>query len=392
MWAKLRSLATVLLCIGILAGAVVVIALLKAAKPKAVAAEAVKTVPTVEVLPVAPSEVSLQIPTQGVVVAARETQIASEVSGRIIWVSPKFKAGGRFNKEEEILRIDPADYEAILAQSEANLASARLSLATEEARAAQARRDWNRLGNAGTPNDLTLRKPQVESAKSSIKATEAALAKAKRDLERTIIRAPFSSLLAQTQTELGSFVTLGASIARLLADAPYEVRLPLSVDEFSLMPPQPIGAKTTFRAEAGGTEYAWEGKILRQEGQVDRTSRSLFLVAEVSPNSTEDLLQPGLFLQATIQGRVLPQVYRIPNQALRGENTLLLVDEEDRLQLQEVTVVRKEEHLSLVSSGLDPGDRVCLTALDVVVEGLAVSPQEIPELPAADQLSSPPRT
>ena len=85
--------------------------------------------------------------------------------GRVLEVSPKFKSGGRFAKGEVMLEIDGSDYVAALAKAESALADAQLSLAREEARAAQARRDWKKLGR-GDASDLVLGIPQIASAKA----------------------------------------------------------------------------------------------------------------------------------------------------------------------------------------------------------------------------------
>ena len=157
----------------------------------------------------------LFVETQGRIEPARRTQAASEVMGRVIMVSPKFKAGGVFSTHEIMLETDGADYVAALALAESALVDAKLLLAQEQARADQAVRDWKKLGR-GIPSDLVVRKPQIASVKARIAAAEASVGKATRDLDRTKLRAPYPCRVEATFTDLGSFVSPGARLASLL--------------------------------------------------------------------------------------------------------------------------------------------------------------------------------
>ena len=153
-----------------------------------------------------------------------------------------------------MIRIDATDYQAALAQAEAALADARVALDAELAKAEQARRDWKRQGNKDEPTALFLREPYVKSAEAGVKAAESALEKAQRDLERTEVKAPFAGRLAAAHTEVGSYLPPGAPIAELFTTAPYEIRLPLSLDDWSFLKSgkdgEPAG-EVTFSARVG---------------------------------------------------------------------------------------------------------------------------------------------
>ena len=99
-----------------------------------------------------------------------------------------------------ILRIDASDYDAALAQAKSNLEEARMALVSEEARAKQAERDWKSLGTGGEASDLTLRKPQLASARAKVEAAETAVKKAERDVERATVEAPYA---ARVETHAG---------------------------------------------------------------------------------------------------------------------------------------------------------------------------------------------
>jgi RND family efflux transporter MFP subunit len=366
--------------VGSLVLAIAVASLLWATKPEATKNPPSTALPIVEVQPIQYGTYTFEIPSQGLVEATRRSQLAAEVAGRIVAVSPKFHAGYQVQEGEVLLTMERTDHEAALANAKANLANTEASLASEVARADQAERDWRKLGSGGEAPDLVKRGPQRRSAEAMVAASAAAVTQAESNLQRTEIRAPYAAVIASTSTDLGSYLSPGAPVAEIFATAPYQVRLPLSLDEAAFLPndatelgknPVPISV------EVGGVESQWSGRIVRTEGEIDQSSRSLYLVAEVSPNPDEGgiPLQPGLFIEATIPSRPIPQLAPIPFAAFLDLKRVAVVDDNNQLHFREVTVAHRERDLVYVSAGLVEGERVCLTELPGMVEGLLVDPQ-----------------
>jgi len=160
-------------------------------KPEPQGRERSPRVAVVETITVQPQEVHLSVDSQGTVRPRVQTRLTAEVSGRVEAVSPNFRPGGFISQGEVLVRLDPTDYEAAVADANANLAQARFALAQEEALAEQALADWEELGR-GEASDLALRKPQMEQARSATQSAEAALVRAQRNRERTQMRAPYS--------------------------------------------------------------------------------------------------------------------------------------------------------------------------------------------------------
>ena len=79
------------------------------------------------------------------------------------------------------------------------------SFAEEEADAAVARREWEQLGE-GPGSPLVLREPHIAEAQAAVTAAEAALEKARLDLERTEVRAPFAGRVRHKNIDVGQFV------------------------------------------------------------------------------------------------------------------------------------------------------------------------------------------
>lgn len=348
---------------------------LKTHGPKASKEAPPVVVPVVRVVVADFLDRQLYVDTQGRVDPRIRTQAAAEVMGRVLKVSSKFKSGGVFEKDEIMLEIDRSDYVAALAKAESTLADAQLSLEREEARAEQARRDWAKLGR-GEPSDLVLGKPQIVSAKARVKASQAGVEKATRDLARTKLRAPYDCLVEATYTDLGSYITPGARLADVYSTNAFEVRVPVTLEEFAYLEQGPdgvVGDDVTLQAKLAGKLRVWQGKIVRSEGRVDRSTMTMYQVVEVLPNSDDprfSLPPSGLFVRARIKGRVMPAVAELPRVALRQNQTMFVLGKEKKLKIVSVEVARTLEKTVLINQGLESGAKVIISPMETPVEGM----------------------
>ena len=81
------------------------------------------------------SDMQLYVESQGTVAAKQVIDIVPQVGGELVYVSPKFVSGGRFEQGEVIARIDPRDYELAVITAEAAIAERRQRVMQEEAEA-----------------------------------------------------------------------------------------------------------------------------------------------------------------------------------------------------------------------------------------------------------------
>jgi len=84
----------------------------------------------------------------------------------------------------------------------------------------------------------------------------------------------------------------------------------------------------------------------------------------------------GLFVRAEIEGLLVKDVTIVPRSALRDDRQLMVVDGDDRLRLRDVDVLRIDREEVLIRTQLRPGERVCVSPIQVVVEGMRVRPVE----------------
>ena len=223
----------------------------KARKPPEKVSEA-KAALLVEVQPVVRQDVVYHIESQGAVTPKTETSLVSEVNGRIVRVADDFVEGGFFNAGDVLVQVEPADYQTSVKAAEAALANAQAALEEEKARVKVAEEDW-RSFQAGTAPQLGLRRPQLASALAKVRSAEADLDRAKRDLARTEIRAPYAGMVKNRAVDLGQFVSRGTSIGVIYGTDVAEVRLPLTDNDLAyleLPKPNQAGAKPEVLLEA----------------------------------------------------------------------------------------------------------------------------------------------
>ena len=339
-------------------------------------------IPTVvRVTSVTPGSVTLTVNSQGSVNPNVETQLIPEVSGQIVWMSPALVAGGRFAKGETLLRLDDQDLISVLERADASRSRA-------QAEHQHADFEYQRLESLGE-RQLASRS-QVENALRTFRIAQAslqeALAKhdqAQRDLSRTEIQAPFSGLVRNEKVDIGQFVARGNSIATIYATDIVEVRLPIAdqqlaflqlpIDMQGLLPPE-LRPQVELSANYAGRSLTWAGEIIRTEAEIDTRSRMVHVVARIDNRIQQTPLSVGLFVNGEITGRKAENIIELPRSALRGNDRVLIVDESNRLRFRKVELLRLFQDKVLISAGLTQGERVCLSPIQTVIDGMPVDP------------------
>jgi len=350
--------------------------------------------PVVDVVIAAPAVRSLSVETQGTVRPRREIKLVSQVGGRVEQVSPRFAEGGFFAAGEELVKVEDIDYQFAIARAEAQVAAARQRVAEEEGRALQARREWRDLGS-DQANALFLRKPQLASARAALKASEADLAAARLDLDRTSLSAPFNGRISEKYVDLGQYVAPGTAIATVYDTDVALVRLPLTGRQVALLD-LPLtydnlpghataGAPVILRARFANRMWEWQGRIVRTDASIDVNSRVVYAVAEIDKpfarreGSERPPLAPGLFVNATIRGRELPGITLLPRSALRSDDSVMIVDAQQRAQVKQVQILQSASSQIWVQ-GLGDGDRVIVREPTPTVAGMTVVTKNVEEL------------
>jgi RND family efflux transporter MFP subunit len=344
----------------------------------------VESAPVVEVYTASRKSVHLSVSAQGTVTPRTETRLISEVSGRIEELSPGLASGGFFEEGELLLDIDDTDYIAAVEDARAAVARAEATLAREEADAEVARQDWETVGQGREASALALRVPQLKEARANLASAEARFEMAKRDVERTKIRAPYPGRVRARMVDVGQFVTRGTALADIFAVDFAEVRLPVPDD---LLPRLDLVLDEEFKTAGKGPEvilsthfagkvHRWTGYVERVEGTIDTRTRSIILVVRVSDpygrraEGAGPPLLAGLYVQASVEGRFLEDAVVIPRASVRTGNTIFVLDARDQLDIRQIELLSTETEDVVVLSGLQEGERVVSSPLELPVEGM----------------------
>ncbi|MEM1441980.1 MAG: efflux RND transporter periplasmic adaptor subunit [Verrucomicrobiota bacterium] len=309
------------------------------------------------------------IKTNGFVRARDRSSISAAISGPILETSGRLYPGEFFSAGEELLQIDPADSIAAIARAEAEVANEEALLAKELARSDMARRDWKALGRTGEPPPLVLLEPQLKQIRSSLAAAKADLKLAKTNLERSRVKAPFDALVVSKEAEVGHYVTPGSPLVTLLAIDFAEIRLPVSQEDSRFLELNQIADDDSpFEVEFFAHGKVHKGAIVRTENLIEDSTRSLYLVGRItdpyarkSTDSGSPRLAVGQFVEAALPSRSVPNLTRLPHQAMRGRDEVVIVRPDDTLEFKKVELIFESES-SVFVRGLNDGDRVVLTS------------------------------
>jgi len=311
--------------------------------------------PHVETIAVEVGDVPVSIVAYGSVSARHELELASEVTGRVVWVAPEFEPGEMVAAGKVLLRVDAVSYRLALAEANASLVHSNNALADATA---------------------LKRKAAAAEARLNIEAARQRIIKAEQDLAYTEIRAPFNAVIDKQLVELGRFINTGQTVARLLSSDIAEVILPVSAADSGFLDPA-VDAPVVLRAKIGARQWQWQATLLRIESRVDRQTRVVPVVVEIASPYDNSLhphtLPLGLFVEAQIPGRSISSAVRLPRSALQADGSVFVLSG-NSLRRRQVTIAHREGDFVVIGAGLAAGDLVVVTRLEVMFEGMKVEP------------------
>ena len=328
------------------------------------------------------AQLAMHVESQGIVAPRTRTRIVSEVSGLVLDVADAFVVGGTFKAGDMLLKLDPTDYEVALQRAEAKVISFKALMELENARSVQAEKEW---GMTGRPTSeaplLALRRPYLLEAEANLLQAKAEVRQAEIKLSKTIIRASYAGMVSEKLADIGQFVTMGTAIGETFAIDFVEIRLPLSEKDLTMM--DGLSSQVELRKKqitltgtVDGIVTSWLATLARSEGVVDELNRSQYIVARVADpyglddNDRQVPLRVGTFVKASIQGKVLKDVFKVPRSALLEGSRIGLVDDQALLKIISVEVASTDDNHYYISEGLQDGHQIVTSALGTPIEGL----------------------
>jgi len=337
----------------------------------------------------------------GAVRPRSQITLAPQVAGRVEWASPALVSGGRFEAGDVLLRIEAADYENAVAIADAEVAERRVAvlqaeeereLALEEYERLRAREGIQVAADSSEMGSLIFREPQLQAARANLRRAEARLDDAELSLQRTRVRAPFDGVVRTETVDVGQYVAPGQSIAGLWAIDEVEIVVPLTDDEASLVAGiwdaragdegAPIPA--TVSAEFGGRRHQWAGYVDRVEGALNEETRTVDVVVRVpDPFVTDtDSGQPplllGTYVDVQIEGAALDHYVVVPRAAFRDGDLLWLLEADSILRVMPAALIQETGDSVFLGADVRVGDRVIVSPLEVVTDGMRVRVAEDP--------------
>jgi len=364
--------------------------------------------PVVETMVLKPQNYTVTIKASGIVKAGTQTNLVSEVAGRIVSISDDFKAGNYFNKNKTLITIDKANYENSLAVVKGDVAASRATLNQLNAEEKSLKRSYqlarknltlgkkevNRLRGLWAKRLITRSALDIEEQKtnqlqqkledlqgkldtfkSRRQATDAkiaaTLAREKQErlnLSRTTIKAPYEGRVLEKNVDVGQFVGTGTLLGKVYATDYVEVDLPLSLARYELLNlPEAFKNKSidtksfpkvTFKNPNSNQKNEWQGRVVRSSAALDANSRQITVIARVdnpfdAKKGVTSPLRIGQYIEAQIKGKTFENVYVLPTIAVRQNKEILLLDD-GKIRIVSVnalwntqteTIVRVEENI-----------------------------------------------
>jgi multidrug efflux pump subunit AcrA (membrane-fusion protein) len=255
-------------------------------------------------------------------------------------------------------------------------------LNVEMGRQEVAEQDLQLIGDSLPPanRSLVLREPQLDAVKATVSAARAAVNQAQLDLDRTTVRAPFDAHILSRNATVGSQVSPGDNLGRLVGTDHYWVTatVPVSKLQWLSFPEteDELGSRVKITNNTAWPAGSYrEGYLYKQVGALDiqtRLAQVLVLVPDPLAHATDSADLPklmiGSFVETRIMAREIPDVIRLSRDYLRSNNTVWVM-EDQKLAVKTPQIAFTDAEYVYISEGLDHLDRVVTTNLSTVVEG-----------------------
>lgn len=403
-----------LLMIAVLTGSVIAMNRLIETRPEKSGRPAFRTVYPIEAQTVELADQRPSINVFGQVVAARSVELRSLVAGEIIAVNDDAKAGARVEEGALLVEIDPFNYQGALVEARSNLEQTEAAISEIEARLVAerdqkaaseeqlelARSDLQRATSLRKSGSITQkqlddrallvsqREQAVNQRENNLRIEQARLSQqraaaqrlgwkvtqAERNLKDTRLTAPFSGIVRSETAEIGRMVNSNDVVLSLYADRDLEARFTLTDAQYGRVATDEdplIGRRIEAVWTVGGIDYAYSGEVVRIAAEIVSDRGGVEIYARLDESDGPVQLRPGAFLEISVPDRKYVAAARLPETALYDSSEVYLVIDE-ALQSRRVTVAAYDGNDIIVTSGLEDGDRVMVTRLSKVSNGLPV--------------------
>jgi RND family efflux transporter MFP subunit len=359
----------------------------------------------------------------------------AEVKGRVVEVHPELKSGALISAGQQLIKIDPTEYELAVARLKASIdqikaqlveleieeKNTKASLAIEQRSLTLAEQSLKRKQTArekraisgdevdreertvltqrqtiqNLKNTLALLPSQGQLLNANLAASKAELKQAQLDLDKVSIKAPFDCRLAEVNIQQGQYLSSNESLFEALGIAVTEVvaqfrgeqlqklfpsdqlqdfKLNLDMDKMRDL----FDFKVTVRYQSGDLSAEWDANFTRIREAVDSQTRAVNVVVAVDRPYEKIIpgirppLTRGMFCEVELQAPIRPDSIIIPRSALHDGDTVFLVDDQNRLRRQQVEVAFAQSNFYCLAGGLDGGETLIVSDPSPAITGMRI--------------------
>lgn len=410
-----RAVFQIALMAAVLIGAYIGMNRLIAAKPERTARPQFEVVLPVEAATINLAGQRPVVRLFGEITAARSLDIRASVSGEVVSVNPGLSAGTEVKAGDELFSIDRFDFEVALAEAQANLAQTDAAIAENRARLAAertqltfaesqvnlAKADLERASQLRRNGTLTQkqvddrlfvvsqREQAANQRRNNIAIEEARLAqqdairqrlalgvqRARRNLENTVVRAPFAGIIRTSTVEMGRVVATSDVAVSMYDASALDVRFTLTDAQYGRIAVDGdplIGRNVDLIWTVGGTDYEYAGRVSRIGADIASERGGVDVYARLDDGEDAPVqLRPGAFVEVAVPDRLYPNAARVPETAIFDGNIVYVI-KEGLLEAREIDLAAFDGAEAIVSSGLQNGEQVLATRISEIEEGLKV--------------------
>ena len=315
--------------------------------------------------------------------AIEHVDLRPRISGAI--ESIHFREGSLVRKGDLLFTIDPAPYIAEVEKAEAQIRAA-------EANLVFARSELDR-GMKMTANqtiaqrDLDTRLNNVREAEANLSGAKAVAKTARLNLSYTEVRAPISGRVGKIEVTAGNLVNGGSSapvLTTIVSTNPIYVSF--DADERAVqraLETLPAGGDRRDHLARIPVEmrYGPEGELVRGKLQlIDHSVNAASGTVRVRAvfGNDEDRLMPGQFARIRLGQATTTSALVVPERAIgvdQDKKFVLVVSPDSKANYREIKLGASVDGGRIVTSGLNPGERIIVDGLQKVRSGALIAPQ-----------------
>ncbi len=350
--------------------------------------------PTVSVVTVTPETIPVSSEWIATLDGYINAQVRPQVSGYLI--NTAFREGTMVRKGQVLFEIDARPFQAVLAQTAAQLAQAQAELGRTER---DVQRDTPLAKERAIPQSQLDNDIQANlAAQAAVKSAQAAVDTAQLNVGFTKVRSLIDGVAAIATAQIGDLVGPQSLLTTVSQVDPIRAYFSLSEQEYLQIAEQVnqrAPTKSLWQTDArltlllaDGSEYPRGGAFLAADRQIDPRTGTIRISAAF-PNPGH-ILRPGQYGRVRAETQVVKNALLVPQRAvseLQGSSQLRIIGADNKVIVRSVTLGTRVGSRWVVTSGLEPGARVVVDAPQLrdgtVVQAKAYTPPPEPETSVA---------